>query len=99
MGPSRSARPRGRRPSVGPQGQVHWWDRPAPGDDVELWEAVIRCHEALQRRGWTVSALARRLARHGHPVRRETLSRILNGQQRTTWETVEVIAQTLDIEV
>lgn len=90
---------RARRPSVGPRGQVRWWDRPAPGGDEELWHAVVRCHEALQRRGWTVSDLARRLARRGYPVRRETLSRVLNGRQHTSWSLVEAIAEVLDVEV
>ena len=102
--PRRPTRPgawrrRGRQPSVGPSGEVRWWERPAPGGDEELWRAIVACHEALRARGWSVTRLADRLRVTGRPIRRETLSRILNGQQRTTWETAERIAAALDIDL
>lgn len=92
-------RRRGRQPSVGPGGPVRWWERAAPGEDEELWRAVLACHEALRAQGWTITGLAERLRASGWPVRRETLSRILNGRQRTTWPTVERIAVALDVEL
>jgi plasmid maintenance system antidote protein VapI len=47
----------------------------------------------------SVTELARRLSAHGHPLRRETLSRILNGKQPTTWDTAERIADILGVAV
>ncbi|QBI19014.1 XRE family transcriptional regulator [Egibacter rhizosphaerae] len=88
-----------RRTTRGPRGEVRWWERPAPGGDEELWRAVIRCHEALQRRRWSVTELAWRLRLAGHPVARETLSKVLNGRQRTSWATVEQLARILDIDL
>ena len=94
--PRRGAwRTRGRRPSRGPGGEVHWWERPAPAGDEALWAAVVRCHEALRAAGLTVTDLESRLAVTARPLRRETLSRILNGRQHTTWETVELLAEVL----
>ena len=92
-------RARGRRPSVGPTGEVRWWERPAPGGDERLWAAVVRCHEALRTQGLTVTQLAAQLQAHGVPIRRETLSRVLNGRQRTTWRTVERLADVLGVDV
>ena len=89
----------GRRPSVGPTGQVRWWERPAPGGDELLWAAVVRCHEAMRAEGLTIAQLARRLASTGRPLRRETLSRVLNGRQRTSWATVERLADVLGIDI
>ncbi|MFO8075102.1 MAG: helix-turn-helix domain-containing protein [Actinomycetota bacterium] len=98
--PRRGAwRDRGRRPSRGPDGEVRWWERPAPGGDEALWAAVVRCHEALRAAELTVTDLEARLAGSGHSLRRETLSRILNGRQRTTWTTVEVLAEVLDVDL
>ncbi len=98
--PRRGAwRTRGRRPSRGPAGEVRWWERPAPAGDEELWAAVIRCHEALRAAGLTVTDLEARLAATTRPLRRETLSRILNGRQHTTWETVELLAGVLAVDL
>ena len=100
LGPRRGAwRTRGRRPSRGPGGEVEWWARPAPGGDEALWAAVVRCHEALRATGLTVTDLEARLAATSRPLRRETLSRILNGRQRTTWETVEQLAEVLAVDL
>jgi ribosome-binding protein aMBF1 (putative translation factor) len=87
----------GRKPTRGPQGDVFWWERPAPRDDEALWAAVREVHEARLRRGVTISALAARTAADGYPLARSTLSRILNGKQATTWETVEVLAELLGV--
>ena len=84
---------------MGPAGEVRWWERAAPGGDTALWAAVVRCHEALRARGWSVTRLAEHLRATGHPVRRETLSRVLNGRQRTTWDTVERLAAVLDVDL
>lgn len=88
-----------RRPSRGPGGDVHWWQRPAPAGDAGLWEAVQRCHGRLHQCRVSVTDLAHRLAAIGHPRRRETLSRVLNGKQPTTWETVAAIAEVLDVDL
>jgi plasmid maintenance system antidote protein VapI len=40
----------------------------------------------------SVTELARRLSAAGHEIRRETLSRVLNGKQPTTWATAERLA-------
>lgn len=75
-----------------------WWERAAPeASDPGLWEAVQRIHVRRQQLGMSVTELARRLAGHGRPIRRETLSRILNGKQPTTWDTAERIAQILGL--
>lgn len=87
-----------RRPTRAPHGEVLWWERPAPEDsDPGLWEAVQRIHVRRQQLGMSVTELARRLAGAGRPIRRETLSRILNGKQPTTWDTAERIAHILNI--
>lgn len=89
-------------PQAGSRGtdrDVDWRARPAPGGDAKLWEAVVACHEALVASGRSVTWLARQLTALGEPLRRETLSRILNGRQRTTWDTVERLALALRIEL
>lgn len=83
------------RPTRGPQGQVEWWERPAPGGHEALWAAVRHLHERRQQLGLSVAALARRLHDRGYPIARETLSRVLNGKQPTSWPTVEVLADLL----
>lgn len=45
----------------------------------------------------SVTDLARRLTALGTPIRRETLSRVLNGKQPTTWSTAERMADILGI--
>jgi hypothetical protein len=92
-------RTRGRRPTRGPRGEVAWWERCAPDGDTARWEAVCRLQERRLARGISVSDLARRTAAVGHPLRRETLSRVLNGQQPTTWHSVEVLADLLDVAI
>jgi hypothetical protein len=89
----------GRRPTRGPLGAVEWWTRPAPGRDDLLWEAVCRIQERRIARGLSVSALARRTAASGRPIRRETLSRVLNGAQPTSWDTAEALADVLDVDL
>ena len=77
-----------------------WWERPAPEDsDPGLWEAVQGIHVRRQQLGMSVTELARRLSGAGRPIRRETLSRILNGKQPTTWDTAERLAHILGIEL
>ncbi len=92
-------RTRGRVPTRGPDGVVLWWERPAPDPDLARWEAVQRVQARRLERRLSVSALARECQRMGHPLRRETLSRVLNGAQSTTWDTVEVLAEILDVEI
>lgn len=88
------------RPTRAPNGEVLWWHRPAPeASDPALWTAVQRIHVRRQQLGMSVTELARRLGAHGHPIRRETLSRILNGKQPTTWDTAERLADILGIRV
>jgi hypothetical protein len=89
----------GRQPTRGPRGEVVWWERPAPGGDVLLWQAVCRAQERRIATGVSVTALAGWLALVGHPVRRETLSRVLNGVQPTSWSTVEVLAHVLEVDL
>ena len=75
-----------------------WWERPPPdASDAGLWRAVQRIHARRQQLGMSVSDLARRLAATGTPIRRETVSRVLNGKQPTTWETAERMADILGI--
>lgn len=93
------ARPRLRVPSRGPYGPVAYWERPAPGDDPRLWEAVQRVQERRLARGISVTDLVARLERIGLRRSRETLSRVLNGKQPTTWETVEALAEVLGVEL
>jgi transcriptional regulator with XRE-family HTH domain len=72
---------------------VRWWERPAPEEsDPALWEAVQRIQVRRQQLGMTVTELARRLSGQGFDIRRETLSRVLNGKQPTTWATAERMA-------
>jgi plasmid maintenance system antidote protein VapI len=47
----------------------------------------------------SVTELARRLEQSGPPIRRETLSRVLNGKQPTTWATAERMADILGIDL
>jgi hypothetical protein len=90
-------RMRGRIPTRGPRGPVRWWERPAPGGNELLWEAVIRVHEARIVQKVSISALVDHLAYRGHKIRRETLSRVLNGLQPTSWETVDELADLLGV--
>ena len=63
-----------------------------------MWRAVQRIHIRRQQLGLTVTELARRLAGGGgFTMRRETLSRVLNGKQPTTWDTAERMADILGI--
>jgi DNA-binding XRE family transcriptional regulator len=89
----------GRAPTRGPRGEVRWWERPAPRGDLPLWEAVQRLQARRLARGVSVQALAADLARIGHRVRRETLSRVLNGKQRTSWETADAMAEVLGVDL
>ena len=89
----------GLRPSKGPHGEVQWWERPAPGGDERLWAAVVRVHERMKSQGMSVTELARRVTDAGRPIRRETLSKVLNGFQPTSWGTVEALAHILDVDV
>jgi ribosome-binding protein aMBF1 (putative translation factor) len=89
-----------RRPTRAPHGDVLWWERPAPEhSDPQLWEAVQRIQTRRQQLGMSVTELARRLAGQGRAIRRETLSRVLNGKQPTTWDTAERLAHILGMEV
>jgi ribosome-binding protein aMBF1 (putative translation factor) len=86
------------RPTRAPHGEVLWWERPPPeASDAALWRAVQRIHARRQQLDMSVSDLARRLAATGTPIRRETVSRVLNGKQPTTWETAERMADILGI--
>ena len=49
--------------------------------------------------GLTVRELSRRAHHVGQPLRRETLSRVLNGKQPTTWATAERMADILGIDL
>ena len=81
------------RPTRAPTGEVRWWERPAPEEsDPALWDAVQRIQIRRQQLGMSVTELARRLSGQGHDIRRETLSRVLNGKQPTTWATAERLA-------
>lgn len=88
-----------RRPTRAPHGEVLWWERPAPEQsDPQLWEAVQRIQVRRQQLGMSVTDLARRLSGDGRPIRRETLSRVLNGKQPTTWDTAERMAHILGMD-
>lgn len=79
---------------------MRWWTRPAPEDsDPELWAAVQRVQARRLQLGMSVTELARRLTRGGQTIRRETLSRVLNGKQPTTWDTCERMADLLGIDL
>lgn len=92
-------RTRGRVPTRGPAGPVHWWERPAPDEDAMRWEAVCRVQQRRLALGLSVMDVVRRLRASGQPLRRETLSRILNGGQPTTWQRVEALADLLDVDL
>jgi transcriptional regulator with XRE-family HTH domain len=62
-----------------------------------LWEAVQRIQVRRQQLNMSVTELARRLSHQGPDIRRETLSRVLNGKQPTTWDTAERMAHILGI--
>lgn len=88
------------RPTRAPDGEVLWWHRPAPeSSDPTLWAEVQRIHVRRQQLRMSISELARRLSADGRPLRRETLSRVLNGKQPTTWDTAERMADILGIEL
>lgn len=89
----------GLRPTRGPFGEVPWWERPPPGGDAPMWDAVKRLQRRRLQLGLKVTHLARRMARLGHPISRETLSRVLNGKQPTSWATVAVMAEALSADV
>jgi transcriptional regulator with XRE-family HTH domain len=78
---------------------VAWWDRPAPDDDDARWEAIQRIQAHRLLRGIPVTEVTRRLAVIGAPLSRETLSRVLNGKQPTTWDTVAHLAEVLGVDV
>lgn len=96
-GPSPRPGTRQPRPTRGPHGEVRWWEREAPRGDEALWRAVQRLHERQQTLGVSLSELARRTDRTARPLRRETLSRVFNGTQPTTWDAVEVLAELLGV--
>ena len=88
------------RPTRAPAGEVRWWERPAPENSEELlWQAVQRLQARRLQLGMTVTDLARRIERVGLSLRRETLSRVLNGKQPTTWETTRRLAEILGVDV
>jgi transcriptional regulator with XRE-family HTH domain len=64
-----------------------------------MWQAVQRLQRRRQQLGWSVTELARRLTDRGHPITRETLSRVLNGKQPTSWHTVEAMAEAMSADV
>jgi transcriptional regulator with XRE-family HTH domain len=79
---------------------VRWWEREAPEEsDPALWAAVQRVQARRQQLRMSVTELARRLEQSGPPIRRETLSRVLNGKQPTTWATAERMADILGIDL
>lgn len=86
------------RPTRGPGGEVWWWQRRAPRGDEALWCAVQRLQARRLALGMSVSTLARRTQLTGRPLRRETLSRVLNGSQPTSWSTVWVLADVLGLD-
>jgi hypothetical protein len=104
-GPSAAQRARGRwrrpdrEPTRGPRGEVRWWERPAPRGDTQLWAAVQRLQARRIARRLPVKALAAELRAIGHPIRRETLSRVLNGRQGTSWDTAEALAEILGVDL
>ena len=86
------------RPTRAPDGEVRWWERPAPEQsEPRLWEAVQRIQARRLQLQMTVTDLAVRLGQVGHSLRRETLSRILNGKQPTTWETAQRLAEIVGV--
>lgn len=88
------------QPTRGAAGPVHWFQRPPPEDsDADLWAAVQRIQARRMQLGWTVRELARRSAAAGWPLRRETLSRVLNGKQPTTWATARRLAEVVGIDI
>jgi DNA-binding XRE family transcriptional regulator len=87
------------RPTRGPLGEVRWWERPPPGGHEAMWQAVQRLQRRRQQLGLSVTELARRLTDSGHPISRETLSRVLNGKQPTSWHTVELMAEVLSADL
>ena len=88
------------RPTRAPHGEVRWWERHAPEEsDPQLWEAVQRIQARRQQLGMSVTQLARSLGARGSPIRRETLSRVLNGKQPTSWNTAERMADILGIDL
>lgn len=58
-----------------------------------MWEATQRIHQHKLLRGLSAGVLVARLAAQGTDVRRETLSRVLNGRQATSWELLEALAE------
>lgn len=88
------------RPTRAPDGEVRWWERPPPEDsDPRLWEAVQRIQARRQQLGMSVTELARRASRGQFTIARETLSRVLNGKQPTTWATAERLADVVGIDL
>lgn len=86
------------RPTRAPHGEVRWWERPPPEEsDPALWVAVQRIQARRQQLAMSVTELARRVSSRGPAIRRETLSRVLNGKQPTTWATAERLATILGI--
>ncbi len=92
-------RTQGYRPTRGPHGPVRWWERAAPRGDEQLWAAVRRLQARRITLDASVAGLARALAQQGQPISRETLSRVLNGKQATSWETVERLAYLLGVDL
>ena len=89
-----------RRPTRSASGEVRWWERPPPeGSDARLWQTVQRLQARRMQRGMSVRELARRTTHTTQPLRRETLSRVLNGKQPTTWATVRVLADILGVDL
>lgn len=88
-----------RRPTRGPAGEVHWWERPAPDGNDRLWWAVQRLQDRRLQLRVSVTELARRYRSTGQRMTRETLSRVLSGKQPTTWATAERLAVLLDIDL
>lgn len=86
-------------PTRGPRGPVRWWRRAAPRGDDGLWRAVRRLQARRLQLGVSVSELARRTEAGPRTLRRETISRVLNGTQATSWATVEVLAELLDVDI
>ena len=82
----------GLEPTRGPAGEVRWWERPAPGGDEAMWDAVKTIHRRRISLGVSVCDLARRLRAAGTPVDRSTLSRVLNGLQPTSWDLIAAMA-------
>lgn len=62
-----------------------------------MWLTVQRLQARRMLLRISVAELARRMEASGRPVTRETLSRVLNGKQATSWSTVEHLALLLDV--